>query len=67
MKIYNKILFLYCGKAVAKEQLLNYESIEKEVDEAVMAMSSDYKESGHNNVYLNTLNMAPTSSKRRIQ
>ncbi|EGR29131.1 progesterone immunomodulatory binding factor 1, putative [Ichthyophthirius multifiliis] len=52
--------------AVCKEQLRNYESIEKEIDEAVMGLGSSnpYDEE---NVYIQTLNSAPTSNKRRIK
>ena len=53
---------------MAKEQLLNYELIEKEIDQAVMRISSDNGDLNRgDNVYLNTLSQAPTSNKRRIQ
>ena len=49
---------------MAKEQLSNYESIEKEVDEAIMGVGLN-REDG-DNVYLNSIYSAPTSTKRRI-
>ena len=48
-----------------KEQLANYELIEKEIDEAVVSLSN--LKPNENNIYLNTLNSVPTSNKRRIQ
>lgn len=48
-----------------KEQLANYELIEKELDEAVVGLAN--LKPNENNVYLNTLNSVPTSNKRRIQ
>lgn len=48
-----------------KEQLANYELIEKELDEAVVGLAN--LKQNENNVYLNTLNSVPTSNKRRIQ
>mmetsp|Transcript_13111 Transcript_13111/g.11190 ORF Transcript_13111/g.11190 Transcript_13111/m.11190 type:complete len:204 (+) Transcript_13111:1177-1788(+) len=51
--------------AVAKEKLLNYESIEKEIDDAVL--NAGKSGSIENNLYLQTLQQAPTTSKRRIQ
>lgn len=51
--------------AVLKEQLANYEVIEKEIDEAVMSMA---KLSPNDNAIVNsTLHSIPTSNKRRIQ
>lgn len=49
---------------MAKEQLSNYESIEKEIDEAIMGVGIN-KDDG-DNVYLNSIYSAPTSTKRRI-
>lgn len=51
--------------AVSKEQLKNYQSIENEVDEAIMNIGANPKET--DNVYLNTIQYAPTSTKRRVQ
>jgi progesterone-induced-blocking factor 1 len=51
--------------AVMREQLANYELIEKEIDEAVVSLSS--LKPSDNNVYLNTLNSVPTANRRRIQ
>ena len=52
--------------AVAKEQLANYEAIEREIDEAVVGLAS--RESGDgDNIFIQTLHSAPTASKRRIQ
>jgi progesterone-induced-blocking factor 1 len=55
--------------AVAKEQLANYELIEKEIDDAVNGLSKGDSFDGGlpTNIYLHTLTSAPTSSKRRIQ
>lgn len=51
--------------AVMREQLASYELIEKEIDEAVVGLSS--LKPSDNNIYLNTLNSVPTANKRRIQ
>ena len=51
--------------AVSKEQLKNYEGIEKEVDEAIMGIDINAVEG--DNVYLNTIQYAPTSTRRRVQ
>jgi progesterone-induced-blocking factor 1 len=56
---------LKAGLAVAKEQLKNYECIENEVDEAILQMGSSPGET--DNIYLNTIQYAPTSTKRRVQ
>ena len=57
-----------------KERLKNYESIEKELDRAIMNVAED--DSKHRdkliddevgNVLLNTIHSAPTTTKRRIQ
>lgn len=56
---------LKAGLAVAKEQLKNYECIENEVDEAILQMGSSPGDS--DNIYLNTIQYAPTSTKRRVQ
>ena len=48
--------------AVAREQLSNYEAIEKEIDEAVVGLRNTGK-SEPSNLYLETLASAPTSSK----
>jgi len=52
--------------AVAREQLRNYEAIEKEIDEAVVSVSRHDLDS-QNNVLLSTVTQAPTTSKRRMQ
>lgn len=50
---------------VAKEQLSNYEGIEREIDEAIMkSAGQDYDP---NNPLLGMMGSVPTSSKRRIQ
>ena len=51
--------------AVLREQLANYEIIEKEMDEAIMAMGRINP--NDNNIFTNTLHSVPTANKRRIQ
>lgn len=57
--------------AVCKERLLNYEMIEKELDQAIMNVASDsaIDPDGTNsvgNALIQTITNAPTTSKRRI-
>lgn len=51
--------------AVLKEQLANYELIEKEIDEAVVSLAKINP--NDNSIFTGTLNSIPTSNKRRIQ
>lgn len=51
--------------AVLREQLANYEIIEKEIDEAVLGMAQLNPKD--NAIFTNTLHSVPTSNKRRIQ
>jgi progesterone-induced-blocking factor 1 len=51
--------------AVLREQLANYEVIEREMDEAVLSLAK--LSPNDNAVYTHTLNSIPTSNKRRIQ
>lgn len=51
--------------AVLREQLANYEIIEKEMDEAVLSLAK--LSPNDNSLYTHTLNSIPTSNKRRIQ
>lgn len=51
--------------AVLREQLANYELIEREIDEAVVSMSKPG--AGDGAVLGHTLSSVPSSSKRRIQ
>lgn len=51
--------------AVLREQLANYEIIEKEIDEAVVSLARINP--NDNSIYTHTLNSIPTSNKRRIQ
>ena len=51
--------------AVLREQLANYELIEKEIDEAVISLGS--LKPNDNGIFTSTLQSIPTSNKRRIQ
>jgi progesterone-induced-blocking factor 1 len=51
--------------AVLREQLANYEVIEREMDEAVLSLAK--LSPNDNAIYTNTLNSIPTANKRRIQ
>lgn len=55
--------------AVSKEQLANYEAIEREIDEAIVGLASKSSgfDSNTENIFLQTLQSSPTASKRRIQ
>lgn len=46
--------------------MANYESIEKEIDEAIMGTGLNQEDFQGNNLYLNSIYAAPTSTKRRI-
>lgn len=52
---------------VMKERLANYENIEKEINSAIERMGEEEEGEGDPNVYLSTMKLAPTSTKRRIQ
>lgn len=51
--------------AFAKEKISSYEAIEKEIDDAIVGLAGGAHDG--NNVYMATLNMAPTTTKRRVQ
>lgn len=51
--------------AVLREQLANYEIIEKEMDEAIVTMGQ--VSPNDHNIFNGTLHSVPTSNKRRIQ
>ena len=51
--------------AVLKEQLANYELIEKEIDEAVVSLGK--LNPNDNGIFTQTLHSMPTANKRRIQ
>lgn len=51
--------------AVLREQLANYELIEKEVDEAILSLGK--LNPNDNAIFMGTLSSVPSSSKRRIQ
>lgn len=58
---------------MCKERLKNYESIEKELDRAIMNVAEDdsknrdkFIDDEVGNVLLNTIHSAPTTTKRRI-
>lgn len=50
---------------VLREQLANYEIIEKEIDEAVLSLGR--LNPNDNSIFTNTLTSVPSSNKRRIQ
>lgn len=49
-----------------EERLKNYENIENDIDQAILGFGSTRPES-KDNLYLNTIGMAPTSTQRRVQ
>ena len=51
--------------AVLREQLANYEVIEKQIDEAVMSLGQINP--NNTDMFTNTLGSVPSSSKRRVQ
>ena len=51
--------------AVLREQLANYELIERELDQAVLSMAKINP--NDNNIFAHTLTSVPTANKRRIQ
>ena len=51
--------------AVYREQLANYELIEKEIDEAILSLGR--LNPNDNSIFTSTIGSVPTSSKRRIQ
>ena len=51
--------------SVLKEQLANYEIIEKEIDDAVVSLSKINP--NEHQIFSHTLNSIPSSNKRRIQ
>ncbi|KAL4511807.1 hypothetical protein ABPG72_012652 [Tetrahymena utriculariae] len=53
--------------AVSKEQLRNYELMEKEIDDAVMGLAGSSNPHDPDNIYMQTIQSAPTSNKRRIR
>ena len=53
--------------AVLKERIGSYEMIEKELDEAIMNVGTGEGGSEIGNMLINTIQGAPTASKRRIQ
>lgn len=58
---------LRAENAVLREQLRNYEAIEKEIDEAIMGLAGSEDSADPNNPYLQTINNAPTTTKRRVK
>jgi len=58
---------LLAENAVLKERLRDYESMEKEIDDAVEGLAASNDNSDPNNPYLLTINNAPTSTKRRVK
>lgn len=53
--------------AVLNERLRDYETMEKEIDEAVEGLAASEDADNPNNPYLLTINNAPTSTKRRVK
>lgn len=51
--------------AVLREQLANYEAIEREMDDAVLSLAK--LSPNDNAIYTSTLASVPTANKRRIQ
>lgn len=51
---------------VLEEKLKNYENIENDIDQAILGFGSTRPES-KDNLYLNAIGMAPTSTQRRVQ
>lgn len=51
--------------AVLREQLANYQLIEKQIDQAVISLAKINP--NDNSIFTGTLNSIPTSNKRRIQ
>lgn len=45
----------------------NYEAIEKEIDEAIMGLAGSEDAADPSNPYLNAINNAPTTTKRRVK
>jgi progesterone-induced-blocking factor 1 len=53
--------------AVMNERLRDYETMEKDIDEAVEGLAEDGAAGDPNNPYLLTINNAPTSTRRRVR
>lgn len=53
--------------AVLSERLRDYETMEKEIDEAVEGLAGNEDAGDPNNPYLMTINNAPTSTRRRVK
>lgn len=53
--------------AVYKERLAHYEAIEKELDDAIINVAENDKQTEAGDIVLNAIKAAPTASNRRVQ